>query len=168
VCRQLGLCCKADISYGDKINPTLPLVPAQMFQPAYFGALLREPILLAAMIATAARFLDLGLSFDMNEPSRSRIIQGKIVAWLLQRIGFITMGETSSRTIGTVEAFLILSEWPPRAQYLFDSVVPQTGAAASSSKDTNPCKVYDDLSWTLIGLVSSKDRWEGTDGRRSA
>ena len=58
---------------------------------------------------------------------------------------------TSSRTIGTVEAFLILSEWPPRAEYLMDSVLPR---ASSSGDRPNPAKVYDDLSWTLIGLVS--------------
>ena len=59
---------------------------------------------------------------------------------------------TSSRTIGTVEAFLILSEWPPRAEYLMDSVLPR---ASSSGDRPNPAKVYDDLSWTLIGLVGS-------------
>lgn len=80
-------------SYGEKINPTHPLVPTQLFQPANFAILLREPILLAAIIVTAARYLDMGVSFDMSEPLRSRIIQGKIVSWLLQRIGFITMGE---------------------------------------------------------------------------
>ena len=61
------------------------------------------------------------------------------------------MHRTSSRTIGTVEAFLILSEWPPRAEYLMDSVLPR---ASSSGDRANPAKVYDDLSWTLIGLVS--------------
>jgi len=80
-------------SYGEKINPTHPLVPPQLFLPAYFGTLLREPILLAAMIATAARYLDLGLSFDATEPRRSRVIQGKIIQWVLQRIGYLTMGE---------------------------------------------------------------------------
>ena len=87
----------ANTSYGDKINPTHPLVPTQLFDAGHFSTLLREPILLAAMIATAARYLDLGLSFDAKEPSRSRVIQGRVVAWVLQRIGFLTMGEYVKR-----------------------------------------------------------------------
>ena len=80
-------------SYRDKINPTHPIVPVELFEAGYFGHLLREPVLLAAMIVTAARYLDLGLSYDPAEPLRSRVVQSKIVAWLLQRIGYITMGE---------------------------------------------------------------------------
>ena len=89
----LCIIAEAKNSYGEKINPIHPIVPVQLFQKPYFGNLLREPILLAAMIVTAARYCDLGLSFDMAEPSRSKVIQGKVVSWLLQRIGFITMGE---------------------------------------------------------------------------
>lgn len=58
------------------------------------------------------------------------------------------MTRTSSRTVGTVEALLILSEWPPREEYLVDSALPET-----STRKSNPAKVYDELSWTLIGLV---------------
>nr|XP_018265113.1 uncharacterized protein I303_01473 [Kwoniella dejecticola CBS 10117]OBR87271.1 hypothetical protein I303_01473 [Kwoniella dejecticola CBS 10117] len=137
--------------FGTHFNIMLPIVPIQLFQPENFPLLLREPILLAAMICTAARYMDMGDSFNPVEPRRARIVQSKITGWLRERIGFIAMGETSSRTIGTVEALLILSEWPPRALLLSDNSI--NVASTSGKTPANPCKVYDDLSWTMIGLA---------------
>nr|XP_019008159.1 uncharacterized protein I206_06714 [Kwoniella pini CBS 10737]OCF46940.1 hypothetical protein I206_06714 [Kwoniella pini CBS 10737] len=137
--------------FGTHLNILLPIVPTQLFQPENFPILLREPLLLAAMICTASRYMDLGQSFNPSEPRRARIVQNKITHWLRERIGFIAMGETSSRTIGTVEALLILSEWPPRALLLSDNSI--NVALHPSKSPGNPCKVYDDLSWTMIGLA---------------
>lgn len=52
------------------------------------------------------------------------------------------------RTIGTVEALLVLSEWPPRALLLKDPSRPRASTLSSA------CKLFDDLAWTLTGLVS--------------
>ncbi|WWC86561.1 uncharacterized protein L201_001438 [Kwoniella dendrophila CBS 6074] len=137
--------------FGTHINIMLPLVPIQLFQPENFSFLLQEPLLLAAMICTASRYMDMGDSFNPVEPRRSKIVQNKITSWLRERIGYIAMGETSSRTIGTVEALLILSEWPPRALLLSDTSI--NVAPNFNKRPVNPCKVYDDLSWTMIGLA---------------
>jgi len=55
------------------------------------------------------------------------------------------------RTIGTVEGLLVLSEWPPRAMLLRDPV----GTSGSVSSPPTACKLFDDLTWTLTGLVGS-------------
>ncbi|KAK6903377.1 hypothetical protein I203_106880 [Kwoniella mangroviensis CBS 8507] len=138
--------------FGTYINKMLPLIPLQLFQPENFPILLQESLLLAAMVCTASRYMDMGESYDPLEPRRSRIVQNKISGWIRERIGYIAMGETTSRTIGTVEALLILSEWPPRAMLLSDSNV--ISEPNSHRGPANPCKVYDDLSWTMIGLAT--------------
>nr|XP_019046802.1 hypothetical protein I302_03405 [Kwoniella bestiolae CBS 10118]OCF25732.1 hypothetical protein I302_03405 [Kwoniella bestiolae CBS 10118] len=138
--------------FGTYINKMLPIVPLQLFQPEHFPILLQESLLLAAMVCTAARYMDMGDSYDPFEPRRSRIVQNKVTSWIRERIGYIAMGETSSRTIGTVEALLILSEWPPQAMLLSDNSVKVEPNL--HRRPANPCKVYDDLSWTMVGLAA--------------
>lgn len=78
--------------YGRNINPNHPIVPSQLFEPSNISLLLREPVLVGAITCVAARYADLGQSFDPREPSRSRIVQARLVEWLLLRIAYITMG----------------------------------------------------------------------------
>lgn len=62
-----------------------------------------------------------------------------------------TDGRSNCRTIGTVEAMLILSEWPPSVMFMEDKV------GASSRRDrkssVSACKQQNDIAWTLVGLV---------------
>lgn len=57
----------------------------------------------------------------------------------------------SMRTIGTVEGFLILSEWPPGASLIGDKLglggLPPT-------RESSACKVLDDVGWMMTGMVS--------------
>ncbi|WVQ73281.1 hypothetical protein IAR50_002849 [Cryptococcus sp. DSM 104548] len=134
--------------YKDHLNPCHPIVPPELFRPQHFSSLLSEPVLLAALVSTAARYLDLGHSFDEQEPQRSIVIQGKLMSWVSSKVGLLSMGDTSARTIGTVEALLILSEWPP-----IPSLITPSTPTTSPRRPPNPCTIYDDASWTLIGLA---------------
>ncbi|KAL1412226.1 hypothetical protein Q8F55_003237 [Vanrija albida] len=135
--------------YNDHLAPVYPVVPLRLFEPEHFPLLLQEPILLAAICLVASRFHDLGPSFDVSEPSRARVVHGKLVAWVITRLGYLTMGDPTFTTIGTVEGLLVLSEWPPRAPVLRDP------ASTSSSTRSPPSatKQFDDLSWKLTGLA---------------
>ncbi|ODO05134.1 hypothetical protein L198_01822 [Cryptococcus wingfieldii CBS 7118] len=79
--------------YKDHLNPCHPVVPNELFHSQNFSSLLSEPILLAALVSTAARYLDLGHSFDEKEPQRSNVIQGKLMNWVSSKIGLLSMGE---------------------------------------------------------------------------
>lgn len=68
-------------------------MPASLFKTEQFTELLDEPILLTAVCLSASRFCDLGPSYVATEPQRSRVIQGRLVDWLLARLGYLTMGE---------------------------------------------------------------------------
>lgn len=52
------------------------------------------------------------------------------------------------RTIGTVEALLVLSEWPPRSMLMEDTAFspPETYA-------TSACKHQDNVAWTNVALA---------------
>ncbi|CAK9787158.1 unnamed protein product [Cutaneotrichosporon oleaginosum] len=133
--------------YAAHLGPLHPVVPSSLFLTKQFTDLLDEPILLATICLAASRFCDLGPSYVSTEPLRSRVIQGRLVDWLLTRLGYLTMGDPTFRTIGTVEALLVLSEWPPRALLLKDP------SRARASTLSSACKLFDDLAWTLTGLA---------------
>lgn len=52
------------------------------------------------------------------------------------------------RTIGTVEALLILSEWPPRSILMEDTVF-----GPSETYSASACKRQDDVAWTNVALA---------------
>ncbi|WWC60242.1 uncharacterized protein I303_102808 [Kwoniella dejecticola CBS 10117] len=138
--------------YEDHMNPCHPIITPELFYPANLGVLLKEPILVAVMIAIAARYH----TFSTPPPfggiytdSRCKEIRGDLMRWILHRVSFIAMGQNA--TIGIVEALLILSEWPPEPATLIDTGlldVPEDGMERSS-----PCKLYDDVSWALTGMA---------------
>ncbi|GMK54780.1 hypothetical protein CspeluHIS016_0113660 [Cutaneotrichosporon spelunceum] len=129
--------------YARHINPCHPVVSAELFDDA--AALLQEPILVGAIVCVAARYADLGPSFEVREQSRAHVVQARIVEWLLGRIARLVMGSSAMRTIGTVEALLILSEWPPRSMLVEDCVGPACPSSA--------CKHQDDVAWTNVALA---------------
>lgn len=82
-----------DLSFAHHVSPLHPVVPSELFLQEHFPVLLDEPLLLAAVCLAAARFYDLGASFNAAEPSRSKVVQGKLVTWILARLGYLAMGE---------------------------------------------------------------------------
>jgi hypothetical protein len=155
----------SDPRYARAINPCHPLVPIQLFEAENISLLLQEPLLVSALTCVAARYADLGQSFDPREPSRARIVEKRLTEWILKRISYVAMGSYVSvnlgvadvsrahlRTIGTVEAMLILSEWPPRAMLLEDTSFLSPEEQGNKS-NASACKHQDDVAWNLVGLV---------------
>ncbi|WWC92459.1 uncharacterized protein L201_007417 [Kwoniella dendrophila CBS 6074] len=132
--------------YESNLNPCHPLICSELFNSCNFGILLKEPILLAVMIAIAARFYTLEAEHIMLGGDRLRSIQSGLLKWLLNRIIFVAIGLTAS--IGIVEALLVLSEWPPEPSALVDS-----GILDLAQDRLSPCKLYDDVSWALTGMA---------------
>lgn len=64
----------------------------ELFERDNISLLLQEPLLVGAMACVASRYADLGQSFDPREPSRSRVVQSRIVEWLLKRIAYLVLG----------------------------------------------------------------------------
>ncbi len=131
--------------YARNINPCHPVVSVELLDRDNASLLLQEPLLVGAITCVAARYADLGQSYDAREPSRARVVQARIVEWLLGRIARLVMGSSAMRTIGTVEALLILSEWPPRSMLVEDGV--------GNSCPSSACKHQDDVAWTNVALA---------------
>lgn len=94
---------ESDARYARAINPCHPLVPIQLFEAENLSLLLQEPLLVSAITCVAARYADLGQSFDAREPSRARIVEARLTEWILKRMGFVAMGScVLARTVLTV------------------------------------------------------------------
>ncbi|WVW87145.1 hypothetical protein I302_109202 [Kwoniella bestiolae CBS 10118] len=137
--------------YRDHLNPCHPLISPEVFHTSNLGQLLKESILLAVLIATAARYYN---PVDLHEDGRlsetgSRTIRAHLMDWILRRLSFVAMGQNAS--IGTVEALLILSEWPPEPSALSDTGL--LDPFQEQNDRSSPCKLYDDVSWALTGMA---------------
>ncbi|WWC95609.1 hypothetical protein V866_002474 [Kwoniella sp. B9012] len=137
--------------YQDRLNPCHPLVPPELFKPDNLGILLGEPLLLAVMIVTAARYFTSEDTHTCNTPQNYRLkdLRSRLMNWILHRMIFIAMGQNAS--IGIVEALLIMSEWPPEPSVLIDTGLLET--LQGPNDWSSPCKLYDDVSWALTGMA---------------
>lgn len=64
----------------------------ELFERDSISLLLQEPMLVGAIACVASRYADLGESFDPREPRRARVVQTRIVEWLLKRVAYLVMG----------------------------------------------------------------------------
>ena len=58
----------------------------------------------------------------------------------------------SLQTIGSIEALLLLAEWPPLSHLLSDISGPGRGRARSTDL-LESSRIFDDSSWATIGMV---------------
>jgi hypothetical protein len=84
------------LRYARTVNPCYPLVPVQLLEPTNLPLLLQEPLLVSAITCVAARYADLGQSFDPREPSRARVVQARLTDWILRRISHVAMGRCAT------------------------------------------------------------------------
>lgn len=97
-----------------KMHPFFPHIPLQLQDPQ---ELARYPILMCAIITIAARyhsFDGIGL-FDSENCDRNIEIHERLWAYCQRLISQTIWAEASTRSIGTVLAFLLFTEWNPRA-----------------------------------------------------
>lgn len=116
-----------------------------MFESQHLASLIHEEsLLLAVVIAIAARYSTILAN------NRGPIVHRKLSKWIRQRILDVFDGEPALRCISTVEALLLLTEWPLAPK------TPASGRADAASEEArllSPSLRYDASSWTNIGLA---------------
>lgn len=96
------------------MHPFFPHIPLQLHDPR---ELVRYPLLLCAIITVSARyhaFHEIGLKDDENHRRHIKVHEQLWVS-CQKLISQTIWAEASTRSIGTVLAFLLFTEWNPRA-----------------------------------------------------
>lgn len=127
--------------------PLYPLLPPEIFSPSHLPVLTStESTLLCAMITIAARY-----SSILARP-RSNQIHGLCANYIRQQLIYLHEGAPSSRNISSVEALLLLTEWPSIP--LVHGARGRAAEEEASEEVTELLKAssqYDSMSWTYIG-----------------
>ncbi|GAA5987155.1 hypothetical protein JCM10908_001053 [Rhodotorula pacifica] len=94
--------------FKDHMAHLYPLLLDRIFEPVHLPALTsRESLLLAAMITISARYSSL------PSRSRARMIHEALAEYCRDELVGILDGSGAMRHISSVEALLLLTEWPP-------------------------------------------------------
>ncbi|KAG5357818.1 Transcriptional activator ARO80 [Yarrowia sp. B02] len=138
------------------MHPFYPFIPKEL----HSGPVLADyPILLAAILTIASRYHSLPEPVVVHEnpgnkkkASRAAQIHSKMWIYCQQMISRSIWGEASSRSLGTVYAFLLFSEWNPRAIHWrwFDYANPRF--------DTTESEVYHDVELSVGASPDSARR----------
>jgi hypothetical protein len=138
------------------MHPFYPFIPKEL----HSGSVLADyPILLAAILTIASRYHSLPEPVVVHEnpgnkkkASRAAQIHSKMWIYCQQMISRSIWGEASSRSLGTVYAFLLFSEWNPRAIHWrwFDYANPRF--------DTTDSEVYHDVELSVGASPDSARR----------
>ncbi|KAL1404828.1 hypothetical protein Q8F55_008438 [Vanrija albida] len=128
-----------------RMSPLYPLVHPHVFGSSYLDTLVQdEGLLLGSIIAIASRYS------DVLTKGRAHRIHADVSQWVRSEISRLMDGDLSLRTVSTVEALLLLSEWP----MLTDFSRRRKAAAEPDSEEARllqPSQQYDAYCWTSIG-----------------
>lgn len=126
--------------------PLYPIIHPMLFEASYLETLVKqESILLGSILVIAARYSNV-LANDRGAHVHERLAQ-----WVRFQLLGVMDGDPSLRSISTVEALLLLSEWP---------MVPMSKPEDNHYGDDNaldeavllrPSLRYDAYAWTNIG-----------------
>ncbi len=128
--------------------PLYPLIHPMLFEPHYLDTLVRdEPLLLGTILTIAARYS------NVLADNRGAILHKKLCQWVRLQFMRVMDGDSALRSISTVEALLLLSEWPmlPMNHQLEGSNEPETEEFLL----LKPSLRYDAYSWSNIGGYAS-------------
>lgn len=145
--------------------PLYPLLPPEIFSSAHLPVLTStESLLLCAMITIAARYS------SVLPRARSDTIHIHCANFIRQELIYLHEGSPAARQISSVEALLLLTEWPSiplvhvtKGQVRNEDGAGGVGAAGKSSggkgvdAETEATELlkassqYDSMSWTYIG-----------------
>ncbi|GAA5854495.1 hypothetical protein JCM8547_004863 [Rhodosporidiobolus lusitaniae] len=96
--------------FQDHMSPLYPLLSPRIFSVSHLPFLTsRESLLLAAMITISARYSAL------PSPARARAIHHEVADYINSELIGLLDGSGELRHISSVEALLLLTEWPPIA-----------------------------------------------------
>jgi hypothetical protein len=135
------------------MHPFYPFIPQELHSAE---RLTDVPFLLAAITSLASRYY----SREVHDPAMKNYWQHKhLQLWdyCQQLISKTVWGEASTRSLGTVFAFLLFSEWNPRAihskqqDYANDPWFTSREDAAKETVGLGAARRSDRMSWILIG-----------------
>ncbi|CAN6637448.1 transcriptional activator Aro80p [Trichomonascus vanleenenianus] len=136
--------------FFDTLHPFYPFIPEELRDP---DSLAETPILLAAVTTLSSRYCKTVRPESHDSDEISIEIHGKLWDYCQTLISQTVWAEASTRSIGTVYAFLLFSEWNPRAihqrwkDYANDpNVFDGTGGLSASRRS-------DRMAWMLIGTA---------------
>lgn len=135
----------ANHSFELEIAPLYPLLHPVLFETQHLASLIHnESFLLAVIVAIAARYSTILAN------NRGPIVHRKLSKWIRQRLLDVFDGDPALRCISTVEALLLLTEWPLAPK---TSASGRTDGASEEARLLSPSLRYDASSWTNIGLA---------------
>ncbi|KLT43957.1 hypothetical protein CC85DRAFT_284001 [Cutaneotrichosporon oleaginosum] len=129
-----------------RMAPLFPLIHPRVLEPAYLPTLVAdEALLLGAIVGIASRYA------NVLEPARAAQIHAVVSQWVRAEITSLMDGDLELRSTSTVEALLLLSEWP---------LLPATRKRRSRDEPDSeearllrPSLRYDAYCWSNIGLA---------------
>lgn len=128
--------------------PLYPLIHPTVFEPQYHQTLVKqEGLLLGAIVAIAARYS------NIMPGNRGQVIHGKLSQWVRHRILGVLNGDPALRNISTIEALLLLSEWPMLPMPNEPDHEEGDNPTPEEASLLKPSIQYDAYSWTMIGLA---------------
>lgn len=134
--------------FFEQLHPFYPFIPEEMHSS---DALAQMPILLSVILTISSRyckFAEKGTKYFISS-SRGAQIHSSLWDYCQQLISQTVWAEASTRSIGTVYSFLLISEWNPRAiHWRFNDYAnsprpvadPHTGTGTNSTFTTEPEK----------------------------
>lgn len=137
--------------------PFFPHVPLQLQDPK---ELARYPLLLCSIVTVSARyhtFCEIGLK-DNENGSRNLEVHEQLWVYCQRLISQTIWAEASTRSIGTVFAFLLFTEWNPRAIHWkwadyanSGSTEPLTSKSSERLTGMAAIRRSDRMAWMLTG-----------------
>lgn len=141
------------------LHPFFPHVPEQLHAP---DVLAGYPILLCAILTIAARYHSLDDDATVNKNSRNIQIHERLWIYCQRLISQTVWAEASTRSVGTVLAFILFTEWNPRAihwrwsDYANNPGVPSGGDTEDDDSTDgltglSAMRRSDRMAWMLVG-----------------
>lgn len=130
--------------------PLYPLLTPTMFLPAHLAVLTTtESILLLTLVSISARYSPL-------LTHRGASIHAQLAARIREQLGAIMDGDAALRHVSSVEALLLLSEWPllPRQEERRKGKgVADDEEGRGETTLVQVSNRYDSVSWGYIGTL---------------
>lgn len=133
------------------MHPYSPYIPLQLQDP---DELARYPLLLCTILTASARYHtlhDLGLSDTVNDKHIE--LHERLWVYCQRLISQTIWAEASTRSIGTILAFLLFTEWNPRAIHWRWSDYANNPGATDGAKAENSDKQGND---SMAGLAAMR------------
>ncbi|KAH3673121.1 hypothetical protein WICMUC_003877 [Wickerhamomyces mucosus] len=148
------------------LHPFFPHIPTQLHSPQVLAG---YPILLCAILTISARYheldeedigengSDIRPQFDQN--SKNIVLHERLWIYCQRLISQTVWAEASTRSIGTVLAFLLFTEWNPRAIHWRWSDYANTNINGDKEEDEKDRpKSGEDLGLTGLSAMRRSDR----------